>query len=314
MGLFSKKKYTCSKCGKEFEKRINLNGSFCDDCYKKESDEKKSLLSQINGYNEYHKDLFFEDYSSEDMKKIIEHKNRLLEKFKISNGISKDELQNVSYNYHKLTDEEAIKVLERVSNSMVSVTLGSVYGKGFFIPSGYDNVIVDANDVFAVAYTSDYKLQSTTSEVILCAVFTNDPYIPVFPMIYLGKIGAFELTKSKKGRQSVEIEFNNMCHNLKYPVMDLKHLKKQIKQENCVNGNLELKFMLDRIFDASTSSGIFNTKKMTTSLLPGSNKMLEELGYIQQTDMSSILRMDKRSNQKYWLKQIDKFAEKKLNE
>ena len=53
---------------------------------------------------------------------------------------------------------------------------------------------------------------------------------------------------------------------------------------------------------------------MTTSLLPGSNKMLEELGYIQQTDMSSILRMDKRANQKYWLKHIDKFAEKKLNE
>ena len=41
MGLFSKKTYICEKCGKEFQKRINLNGNFCDECFAKEMKEKE---------------------------------------------------------------------------------------------------------------------------------------------------------------------------------------------------------------------------------------------------------------------------------
>lgn len=90
------------------------------------------------------------------------------------------------------------------------------------MPTAFEKTIVDAQDVFAVGYTSDYKLQDAKSEVILCAVFTNDPYIPVFPMIYVGNLGFFEIMKSKKGRQDVNALFEAMCPNLTYPVQDLK--------------------------------------------------------------------------------------------
>ena len=48
---------------------------------------------------------------------------------------------------------------------------------------------------------------------------------------YVGKTGFFELTKSKKGRASVNALFEAMCPNLTYPVGDIKQLKKQISQE-----------------------------------------------------------------------------------
>lgn len=70
--------------------------------------------------------------------------------------------------------------------------------------------------------------------MILCAVFTNDPYIPVFPMVYLGKRGMFEL------------------------------------------------------------------------MSPKSAKMLENIGYLQETEASKIMRLDKMLNRRYWNKQLKK--------
>jgi len=102
----------------------------------------------------------------------------------------------------------------------------------------------------------------------------------VFPMAYLGKLRFFEIMKSKKGREGVAQLFEGMCPNLTYPVQDLKQLKKQIKSEDTVKGNIDKKFMLDRISDASLSSGIFDTKKMFDALLPDSAAMLDEIGYI----------------------------------
>ena len=71
-----------------------------------------------------------------------------------------------------------------------------------------------------------------------------------------------------------------MCPNLTYPVGYIKQLKKAIKQDGAVKGNLEAKFMLDQISNASVSSGIFDTKKMHSDLLPGSATMLDRIGFI----------------------------------
>lgn len=99
--------------------------------------------------------------------------------------------------------------MEKQSSS-VSSTLGAAYSSCFFVPTHYEGMIVDAADVFTVGYTLDYKLNAGTSEVILCAVFTNDPYVPVFSMIYIGKTGFFEVMKSKKA-ELVSMHCLNLC-------------------------------------------------------------------------------------------------------
>lgn len=305
MGFFSKKDYVCEKCGKTFQKRFNFNGNLCDDCLNREANEKRQLEESVRGYIDYASDVLSKSYSSDEMRQIIDRRDGILDKYKNEAGISRADLQNASENYKKLTDKQAAEVLLRVAKSSVSSTVGAVYSSKFFVPTYYESMIVDAADVFAVGFTSDYKLNAGSSEVILCAVFTNDPFVPVFSMVYIGKTGFFELTKSKKGRASVAALFEAMCPNLTYPVDDIKQLKKQIKQDGAVKGNIDMKFMLDQISSASVSVGIFDTERMHSDLYPGSTMMLDRIGYIPQDDINAILHMDKNSNCKYWSKQIE---------
>ena len=48
----------------------------------------------------------------------------------------------------------------------------------FFVLTDFEKAVVDMEDVFAVGITGDYKYQDSKEEAVLCAVFTNDPYIP----------------------------------------------------------------------------------------------------------------------------------------
>lgn len=309
MGLFSKKQHVCERCGKTFSKLINLNGNFCDDCWEQEQNEKKELESLIRGYIKYCEEVFTfsKSYSSNDMREIIKHRDAIMSKYQNVYGISRTELQYASDNYKTLTDEQAQDVLLRVASSSLSATSGAVYSTGkFFLPTQYDGVIVDAEDVFAVGFTSDFKMKEESKEVILCVLFTNDPYVPVFPMIYLGKKQMFDLFKSKKGREAVKATFEASCANLTYPPCDLKQLKKQIKQEGKVKGNLDEKFMLNQISSASVGTGIFDTKKMHSDMLSTSEDIVESMGYMMSGDIDLILKMDNMFNGKFWNKHMDK--------
>ena len=310
MGLFSKKTIVCERCGKEYQARITLGVHICDECLARESKKKDN----VKGYVDYASKMLWNSYSEEQLDAIAAHRDAILEKYRMTQGISRADLMNASDNYKKLTDDEAADVLMRMANSSVTATMGAAYSGYFFVPTAFEKTIVDAQDVFAVGYTSDYKLQDSKSEVILCAVFTNDPYIPVFPMIYVGKLGFFEIMKSKKGRQGVNALFEAMCPNLTYPVQDLKQLKKQIKADGSVKGNIDQKFMLDKISDASSSSGIFDTESMHSDLYPSSAEMLDAYGYIQETQINQIMKMDKMFNRKYWQKQIKRLANYDIGE
>lgn len=306
MGFFSKKDYVCEKCGKTFQKRFNLNGNLCDDCLNREANERRELEESIGGYIDYASDVLYKSYSSDEMRQIIDRRDGILDKYKNEAGISRADLQNASENYKRLTDEQAAEVLLRIAKASVSSTIGAAYSGTFFALTHYEGMIVDAADVFAVGFTSDYRLNADSSEIILCAVFTNDPFVPVFSMVYIGKTGFFELTKSKKGRADVAAAYEAMCPYLTYPVGDIKELKKQIKKDGAVKGNIDMKFMLDQISNASVGVGIFNTERMHSDLYFGSMKMLDKIGYIPEDDINAILHMDKKPNCKYWNKQIEK--------
>jgi hypothetical protein len=305
MGLFSKKTITCERCGKEYQARITLGEHICDECSRKMYQKQENVM----GYVSYAASMGWPDYTEEQLDRIAERRSGILEKYRQTQGITRDELMNVSDNYKKLTDNQVAEVLVKISHSTISSTMGAAYTGNFFVPTAFEKTIVDAEDVFAVGYTKNYKLQVDGQEVILCAVFTNDPYIPVFPMIYFGELGFFEVTKSKKGRAGVSALFESICPNLTYPVEDLKQLKKQLKKEGTVKGNVDLKVMLDKISDAEISNGIFNVKAMHSDLHYSSADMLDEYGYIQEKEINQILKMDKMFNRNYWNKQIKRLSQ-----
>ena len=70
-----------------------------------------------------------------------------------------------------------------------------------------------------------------------------------------------------------------MCPNLTYPVQELKLLKKQIKSDKSVNGNIATKDMLSYISKARSGSGIFNAEKMSVYVPLGTQQMLSDYGY-----------------------------------
>ena len=305
MGLFSKKTVKCERCGKEYQVRITRGVHICDECLHRLELKKDN----VSGYVEYAFEMGWLSYTEEQLDQIAVHRDAILEKYRRHNGISRKDLISASDNYKMLSDEEAADTLYRVANSSITSTMGAAYTADFFVPTDYDKTIVDSEDVFAVGYTNDINFQIDGQEVILCAVFTNDPYIPVFPMVYLGKLGSFEMMKSKKGRQGVNDLFESICPNLTYPVQDLKHLKKQLKSEGNVKGNIDIKCMLDIIADASSSFGIFDTSKLHCNLYPSAAEMLDKYGYIQEEEINQILHMDKMFNRRFWDKQVKKLTQ-----
>ena len=54
--------------------------------------------------------------------------------------------------------------------------------------------------------------------------------------------------------------------------------------------------------------GIFNAKNLSTYMTFESEKLLNTYGYIEDTEINRILKMDKMFNRNYWNKQIKKLS------
>lgn len=310
MGLFSKSERTCSHCGNTYKALVDLNNGLCNECYAESEAKKRELLASVRGYNSYNYRLNIQDYNGFELEPIVARKAKLVEKFRRPVMITRSEIMDAGENYKRLTDEQAEDILIRALASSINSTLGAAYAGNFFVLAGYDNVIVDVEDVFAVGFASDHKLNVGTDEAILCAIFTNDPYIPAFPMIYIGKTGFFELTKSKKGRKEVKEMFEAMCPNLTYPIDEIKILLKQVKKEGSVKGNIDKALMLKLLDNANYSSGVFETKSMQSELTVPTVNMLEDMGYLQRSELQILLKWDKLFNRKYWTKHMEKLDKK----
>ena len=300
MGLFSKKTVVCSHCGKEYQVRLAL-GTLCDDCYS----EKTKLEKLVKGYADYATTSFD---SIEKIEEIIAHRANILEKYRRTDGISRAELKTASDNYKKLSDEQAADVLLRAANSSVSTTIGAAYTSNFFALTQWEGVVVDADDVFAIAYTTAKKYSMDGAEVILCAFFTNDPYVPVFTMLYTGKLGFFELSKSKKGREALKEQFEAMCPNLTYPVQDLKDLNNQINFAKEIKGNISKQDMRSKIGEVMLGWGVSNEKKMDSVAYPVTAELLDQYGYILDYEIDLILELESLFKGGFWKKQIKKLT------
>ena len=307
MNLFSKKTLICKNCGKEIETRIALGEPICSECKKRIAGKRK----QLAGYEQFHTrmgGLKVENYTEAELDEIAAHRDNVLEKIKQTDGISRAELKTAADNYKKLTDDQATDILSRVANASVMATLGAGYTSKFFVPTGFDGTIVDVEDVFAVGYTGLNNVSGLGDEVILCAIFTNDPYLYTFPMIYWGKLGFFEIFKSKSGRRGVKALFEALCPNLTYPVEELKQLMKEIKATGTVKGNIDFKKIIHEMDNASCGVGIYNYKDLVDSIPEETAKMLDRCGYIHEDEINELMGMNKMFQRAYWKKQIKRIS------
>lgn len=303
MGLFSKKTIICEKCGKEFSTRSIFSSNLCDDCTQREVNE----LLNLEGYKNYALEMRWDNYSDEQLTEIEKHRNSILNKYSAKGVISRDEIMYAADKCATLSDEQAESVIRRIGQCTVNVTTGAAYTNNFFVPLLYERVIVDANDVFAVGLSSVYAKElreGLFDETILCSVFTNDPYIPVFPLVFVGKGKLFSLSmKSKEGRQQLKEILEEMCPNLQYPVEDIKQLKKTIKDDGYIKGNIDPQFMKEKLREASVNSGFFDKKKLKSDMSSRTAELLDEYGYIQDNEINNLLKLDKRKNREFWEKQ-----------
>lgn len=299
MGLFSKKSYICKQCGKEYEARIDLGGGLCSECLAK----LREMENATSGYDSYAKTMGI-TYGMDELKAALLHRDGILEKYRITDGMTKEDLKVAGDNYKKLSEDEAVSIYKKARHQTVYDLIGAYFGSGFIGLTSYEGTVVDVKDVFAVAYTSVRLYKDTAMETILSAVFTNDPYIPVFGVITSGELGWFSM-KSKSGRDFVDAFFSWICPNLEYPVMGLKKLKKIIKEEGC-KGNIGAEDMLKYISDASSNMGVFKAKSMPDSISEADLDRLYSYGYVPDSDIKKLLKMDKIFAGSFW----EKIAEK----
>jgi len=300
MGLFSKKALVCERCGKEYEARISIGSKLCPECQQREKDAKK----EVSGYVSYG-EWIGRKYNEDELKAIAQHRDNILEKHRNIRTVTREELKQAGDNYKKLSESEAVDIYERALYSLVDVEKGAAYAtKGFFCLTQYEGVVVAAEDVYAVAYCRDLRLvqsrDSANVEGLLCVAFTNDPYIPVFPMVYFGKIGLFAM-KSKSGRQAVEEIFSRRCPNLLYPVMETKQLKKILKGE-AGKDSIDSQTMLKFLSDVESGYGIFDVKAMTDTLPQESLDRLSAYGFIPWTEINRLMKLDGMFSKSFWEK------------
>lgn len=278
MGLFSKKTVICEKCGKECQVRIALPGYICDECL----DKQIAKENEVRGYINYARDMNWNPYTEEEIEKITEHRNEILEKYQKEDLILGEGKENLMKRTEPGTGNDEDKgVLELVKHVINSVLLypGTAVGSGYFALTDFEKVVVDASDIFAVGFIPATDIKISKLDAYLCVLFTNDPYMPIFPMIYFCKKNFLDSIKGKKNTNELLDFFALKCPALKYPVQELKVLKNQIKKEGIINGNIDRKFMLEKINEAISGKGMFNVTRISNELSFGTIELLRKYEY-----------------------------------
>jgi hypothetical protein len=303
MGLFSKKTLVCEMCGKEFQSRIS--SKICGDCAVKALDMK----DEIHGYvdSSMHTGSFIEESQYQ---KVINHRNSILEKYRNNDSITIEELSNAADNFTNISDNEARDIIARAKNSLISMSVvpGGAFTEHFMVSTHhFPNTVIDFNDVFAIAYTPDvehigYKMDGTVVESLICAFFTNDPYMPATFIVLNGDMDdkKFFRTKSNALREVINGIFNNVCPNLQYPIQDVQELIKQIKSEKAVKGNIEYKNMLYLLDQAAGNIFLFKTKDIPSDVPSEVSDLLSKYGYFTRSKTYDILKMDNKKNADFW--------------
>ena len=86
---------------------------------------------------------------------------------------------------------------------------------------------------------------------------------------------------------------------------DIKELKKQIKSEKKINGNLSREFVFKHLDDAAAGWGMYNTNKMASCLSEDSEEIIEDMGYMAFAKISQLLALNDVCKEKFWREQFE---------
>ncbi len=329
MGLFSKKSYVCSMCGKQFEARLVNEGILCDDCWNKnyeaeraakkaekekarlQAEQSRNLKLDVKGYTDYYFAVEKKQYSELQMHQIINHKNAILEKYKNPNSISRDDLQQAAKNRKSMSELECMSIVQKMLDSKLNFTAGlglhSLENSNFIMPAGLEGVVIDTQDVFAgCVYKERYVPSPTKAEMIGMILLTNDPFMPVFKMLGLFPLGFLERS-SVEGHNNHKSLLATLFPNLTYPPCELVELRNMIVNEPKVRGNLDKNIALKLLGKASDNWEFWGEGRIFNfTVSPRVNDILDQYGYISEPEIRRILQLDSLIAGEYWNDLIEK--------
>lgn len=211
----------------------------------------EQLEAQMMGYSKYKQRVFDSSYTKLMLKSIADHRDGIIKKYATS------------------------------ENKKLTNVLGMCYAEGIFAPVDFDGTMLDAEDVFAAVYSYDIDFtirKKATDKFVLWVLFTNDPYLPVLPMVNIQSVSFGEMLIRKKRNDFVPV-VEKLCPNLKYPVCSLKEFEKLLKSEHTIRGKLEKEFIFGQLYDAMNRIGLYEPMSISYELGGMSRDILTKNGY-----------------------------------
>lgn len=309
MGLFDKT-VKCQKCGKSFTKGLFSGDKLCPDCSWAEfvrEQEENSIVSQRSGITQYYKDMpkKFRNLPA-DIDTIIASRDKMFQKYKLANEMNITVLTKTATNVDKMNDEQLSDFSEKLLRSLVLTQNKMSFALDKFVISHlYDGVAVDMDSVFAVAYTKNIFYNASIKEQpYLCSLFTNDPYFPAIGMTFLPVTSksflALEASKNKERVGHLQEVIPKMFRNLTYPVMDMKDMKKLVKQEGKVRGEMDPDLML-ALLDGGLHTPFWSIDSAMSDLMPsGIATSIQKANYLSLEDASRWLNLSDKQTLAFW--------------
>ena len=246
-----------------------------------------------------------EIYTQEQLKEIDEHRKSILEKYRNTNAITRNELAWASNSYKNLNQQQIFDILIRFGESAMRWANGMDFNKEatFFSLTSFPGVIIDYQDVFAIGLVSNVKVNKykTGTDTVVCVLFTNDPYVPAFPLWYCYDLKFGELISSKQARVDISNAYKGVCPNLTYPIMEVKDLLNIIKREPEVKGNINKQTMEKLLMEANNCSGIFDTEEYDNYMPDEVANLLESYGYIRGKVAEQCIGMESKPIRDFWM-------------
>lgn len=276
MGLFSKTEYVCAICGRTYKKSFSLmEENLCNSC-----------KPSVEGYRNYALMVHGHFATGEMINAALMHREEIIRKYMRPNPNLWNDLKMIDKQFVNWTQEQKMAFCQELRNSQVKTTIGSTYNAPFFISTQFDGLILDAADVFAVAIGQmGNALFSKSKYYFLC--FTNDPYIPLYPMVF-----------DTKDIGPVIDMFLRVCPNLTYPISDFPVLLATVQHEGMVKGNISVQNMVEYGKMVLGKTDPIIETQVDSGLLPKGEEVLRRMGY--RTEMNSGIPYTKKISEFYY--------------
>jgi len=298
MGLFSKEKVICERCGKEFEAGFFDADTLCKDC----KAEWEAVAAELDGYAEYAIQVKGEYPSVEQLREMEAQRKEIFEKYARPQLITRRELEDVNKYYRNIPENKIRDIAARIKSSQFMHATGMDIAPDFIVLRKYTGVTVEAKDIFAVTYLRQDVIE-TKMDNLLLAMFTNNPFVPIIVAHYGFPLKFGEYLESKAGRQQLFEAYRNYCPNLTYPIMKFSDFKAQIQGEKMIRGNINQELMERLLFQAVGQKKIFDVADYSCAL-PELEDLYEKYGYISKVTVINLLDLNEPGHSRFWSKYL----------